>query len=86
MLGGNDQLERRVVELMEVVNVLSGQVAALMAYVAQISPPIAPDLMWQMQGTAQQLSRPPANGRWKRLFAWDEGCGGKHAGKIDADG
>src|SRR3954447_3260946 len=32
------------------------------------------------------LSRPPANGRWNRLFAWDEGCGGKHAGKIDADG
>jgi hypothetical protein len=32
------------------------------------------------------LSRPPANGRWKGLFAWDEGYGGKHAGKIDAHG
>jgi hypothetical protein len=32
------------------------------------------------------LSKLPANGRWKGLFAWDEGCGGKHAGKIDADG
>ena len=32
------------------------------------------------------LSKPPANGRWKGLFAWDEGYGGKHAGKIDADG
>jgi hypothetical protein len=32
------------------------------------------------------LSKPPANGRWNRLFAWDECCGGKHAGKIDADG
>src|SRR4051794_35882687 len=32
------------------------------------------------------LSRSPANGRWNGLFAWDEGCGGKHAGKIDADG
>ena len=32
------------------------------------------------------LSRPPANGRWTGLFAWDEGCGGKHARKIEADG
>src|SRR3954453_13419748 len=32
------------------------------------------------------LSRAPANGRWNGLFAWDEGCGGKYAGKIDADG
>ena len=32
------------------------------------------------------LSRPPANGRWNGLFAWDKGCGGKHAGKIEADG
>src|SRR3954465_11507529 len=32
------------------------------------------------------LSRPPANGRWNGLFAWDEGCGGKHGGKIDAHG
>jgi hypothetical protein len=32
------------------------------------------------------LSKPPANGRWDGLFTWDEGCGGKHAGKIDADG
>ena len=31
------------------------------------------------------LSRPPANGRWNGLFAWDEGCGGKHGGKIEAD-
>src|SRR6185503_19563464 len=30
--------------------------------------------------------RPPANGRWNGLFAWDEGCGGKHAGEIDANG
>jgi hypothetical protein len=22
------------------------------------------------------LSRPPANGRWKGLFSWDEDCGG----------
>ena len=22
------------------------------------------------------LSRPPANGRWNGLFAWDESCGG----------
>ena len=35
---------------------------------------------------ATGLSRPPANGRWNGLFAWDEGCGGKHAGKIDAHG
>src|SRR3954470_11792572 len=26
------------------------------------------------------LSRLPANGRWNGLFAWDEGCGGKHGG------
>ena len=32
------------------------------------------------------LSRPPANGRWNGLFAWDEGCGGKHAGEIEAHG
>jgi cytochrome c oxidase subunit I+III len=32
------------------------------------------------------LSRPPANGRWNGLFAWDEGCGGKHAGEIEVDG
>jgi hypothetical protein len=32
------------------------------------------------------LSKPPANGRWNGLFAWDEGCGGKHGGKIDAHG
>lgn len=32
------------------------------------------------------LSRPPANGRWNGLFAWDEGRGGKHAGKIEAYG
>src|SRR3954466_14239525 len=32
------------------------------------------------------LSKPPANGRWNGLFAWDEGCGGKHARKIEADG
>jgi hypothetical protein len=25
----------------------------------------------------QVLSRPPANGRWNGLFAWDEGCGGQ---------
>ena len=31
-----------------------------------------------------RLSRPPANGRWNGLFAWDEGCGGKHGGKIEA--
>src|SRR4051794_4830578 len=31
------------------------------------------------------LSRPPANGRWNGLFAWEKGCGGKHGGKIDAD-
>ena len=37
-------------------------------------------------GTAAGLSSPPANGRWTGLFAWDKGCGGKHAGKIDADG
>src|SRR4051812_38978996 len=35
---------------------------------------------------AEVLSRPPANGRWNALFAWDEGCGGKHAGKIEAHG
>src|SRR5215217_4910233 len=23
------------------------------------------------------LSKPPANGRWNGLFAWDEGCGGQ---------
>ena len=23
------------------------------------------------------LSRPPANGRWNGLFAWDKGCGGQ---------
>src|SRR4051812_23528161 len=34
----------------------------------------------------KRLSRPPANGRWNGLFAWDEGYGGKHGGKIDADG
>src|SRR3954471_2080739 len=33
-----------------------------------------------------RLSRPPANGRWNGLFARDKGCGGKHGGKIDADG
>jgi len=33
-----------------------------------------------------RLSRPLANGRWGGLFVWDEGCGGKHAGKIDAHG
>src|SRR4051812_25520563 len=32
------------------------------------------------------LSRPPANGRWNGFFAWDEGCGGKHGRKIEADG
>jgi hypothetical protein len=32
------------------------------------------------------LSSPPANGRWKGLFAWDKDYGGKHAGKIDAHG
>jgi hypothetical protein len=32
------------------------------------------------------LSSPPANGRWSGLFAWDEVCGGKHAGKVEADG
>jgi hypothetical protein len=32
------------------------------------------------------LSKQPANGRWTGLFAWDESCGGKHAGKIDAHG
>src|SRR3954469_1125387 len=32
------------------------------------------------------LSKPPANGRWNGLFAWDEGCGGKHARKIEAHG
>jgi hypothetical protein len=36
--------------------------------------------------TFYDLSKPPANGRWDGLFTWDEGCGGKHAGKIDADG
>jgi pimeloyl-ACP methyl ester carboxylesterase len=36
--------------------------------------------------TSHYLSRPPANGRWKGLFAWDEGYGGEHAGKIDAHG
>src|SRR6185312_17560542 len=36
--------------------------------------------------TGRSLSKPPANGRWNGLFAWDECCGGKHAGKIDADG
>src|SRR5215218_2768186 len=35
---------------------------------------------------ATELSRAPANGRWNGLFAWDEGCGGKYAGKIDAHG
>src|SRR4051794_21418266 len=35
---------------------------------------------------AADLSKPPANGRWNGLFAWDEGCGGKHARKIEADG
>src|SRR3954454_3465898 len=24
-----------------------------------------------------ELSKPPANGRWNGLFAWDEGCGGQ---------
>src|SRR4051812_21422984 len=38
------------------------------------------------QQAALMLSRPRANVRWNGLFAWDEGCGGKHAGKIDADG
>src|SRR5215213_7260312 len=33
-----------------------------------------------------ELSRPPANGRWNGLFARDESCGGKHAGKIEAHG
>src|SRR4051794_19752279 len=32
------------------------------------------------------LSRPRENARWDGLFAWDECCGGKHGGKIDADG
>jgi transposase InsO family protein len=32
------------------------------------------------------LSKPPANRRWNGLFAWDEGCGGKHARKIEAHG
>jgi Phage integrase, N-terminal SAM-like domain len=34
----------------------------------------------------EPLSKQPANGRWTGLFAWDESCGGKHAGKIDAHG
>src|SRR3954465_12408150 len=32
------------------------------------------------------LSKSPAKGRWNGLFAWNEGCGGKHGGKIDAHG
>src|SRR3954471_17480648 len=32
------------------------------------------------------LSRSPANGRGNGLFAWNEGCGGKHGAKIDAHG
>ena len=35
---------------------------------------------------AARLSRPPANGRWNGLFAWDKGCGGRHAREIEADG
>src|SRR3954452_23927919 len=29
-------------------------------------------MLWEIA-----LSRPPANGRWKGWFAWDEGCGGQ---------
>ena len=53
MHGAYDQ---RISELTEAVNILSGQVAALIAYVAQLSPQFDPDSIRQMQGLAQQLA------------------------------
>ncbi len=40
----------------------------------------------RVKSAAAELSKPPANGRWTGLFAWDESCGGKHGGKINAHG
>ena len=55
----------------------------------QICPKLDYRFLWARGDNEQYrrdyLSSPPANGRWIGLFAWDEGCGGKHAGKIDAD-
>src|SRR3954463_15660383 len=45
-----------------------------------------PTVLSDIAVSKTQLSRPPANGRWNGLFAWDEGCGGKHGGKIGAQG
>src|SRR4051794_41981549 len=60
--------------------ITSSGVPAPVNYPSVTIPPVLPDLF------SASLSRPPANGRWSGLFAWDEGCGGKHAGKIEADG
>lgn len=32
---------------------------------------------WTSVFGSERLSRPPANGRWNGLFAWDESCGGQ---------
>jgi hypothetical protein len=51
-----EQQQRRIDELTESVNILGGQVAALMVYVARMMPIPAPESVRQFQGDAQAIA------------------------------
>jgi hypothetical protein len=53
------QQEQRIVELTEAVNILSGQLAALMAYVLAVTPALDPAQKGRVQGIAQNLAPSP---------------------------
>lgn len=54
-----EQQQRRIDELTEAVNVLGGQVAALMVYIARMMPIPAPDTIRRFQGDAQTVAPSP---------------------------
>jgi hypothetical protein len=51
-----EQQQRRIDELTEAINLLGGQVAALMVYVARMMPIPDPDTIRRFQGDAQSVA------------------------------
>jgi hypothetical protein len=56
MLGTPEQQKQQIAQLSQIVNILSGEVAALMAYVAAVTTPLDPSRRAQVQGQAEQIA------------------------------
>jgi hypothetical protein len=67
------QQQQRIDELAEAVNILGGQVAALMAYVAAVTVPFDATKKGQVQGAAQRLAPAGIPSRTPPMLAASQG-------------